>query len=119
MGQNSFTTKERLKKNKLIRDVFDKGGCIRQKSIAVFLLKRAQGDDVNRVSFVVSKNLYNKKPVLRNRLRRILRESYRRTKHMLVPSYDIVILATNLKKGTKSTNIEYELKDAFKRYVKK
>ena len=64
-------------------------------------------------------DLYNKKVVLRNRFKRLLREAYRKTKHLLLPGYDIVILATNIKKNTKSSAVEEEIANAFKKCIKK
>ncbi|MFC1667109.1 ribonuclease P protein component [Candidatus Omnitrophota bacterium] len=115
MKQNSFTMKEHLKKNDLIRDVFDKGAPFKCSLTHIYLLKRNTGSHLNRVAFISRKRLHNKKAVLRNRFRRLLREAYRKTKHLLPGGYDIVILGTNLKKHTKSTAIEREITNAFKK----
>jgi len=115
MKTNSFTRKEHLRKSSLIKDVFKKGVSFKRKSIVVFLLKKESASfHINRVAFISRKTLYNKKLVLRNTIRRLLREAYRRTKSLLPTSYDVVILATNVKKLTKSTILEKEMRDVFK-----
>ena len=119
MGQTSFIKKEHLKSSKSIKNVFDKGIPSRGRLIKVFLLKKETDSHINRVAFIVRKNLCNKKAVLRNRFRRLLREAYRKTKHILPTGYDIVLLATNINKNTKSTVLEREIADAFKKCIKK
>lgn len=118
MRKNSFTRKEHLKKNDSIKHVFDKGTSFRSRSTHIYLLKRNAGPHVNRVAFLIRKKLYNKKIVLRNRFRRVLKEAYRKAKHFLPAGYDILILATNIKKHTKSYLIEKEMADVFKKYSK-
>ena len=115
MRKNSFSKKERLKKNSLIKEVFKKGILFRGRLFEVYFLKRETGPEAKRVAFTVRKNLYNKKPALRNRFRRILREAYRKTKCLLSGRYDIVILGTHLTKHTKSIVIEQEMTYVFKK----
>jgi len=119
MVRSSFTKKEHLKKNKSIREVFDKGICLKGRLFKIFLLKRETGSSVNRVAFVIRKDLYNKKSVLRNRFKRLLREAYRKTKHLLLDGYDIVILATGIRKNTKSAVLEKDMVNVFKTRLKK
>lgn len=119
MSLNSLSKKERLKKNSLIKAVFDKGLCYKHKSVTLYILKRTSDTGINRCAFICRKALYDKKAVLRNRFRRVLREAYRKTKNLLPKGYDIVILATHIKKNTKSTLIESEISDVFKKCFKK
>lgn len=120
MRKNSFKAKEHLKKNSEIKKVFDKGAPFKRKLINVYLLRREKPcSGINRVAFLVRKGLYNKSIVTRNRLRRILREAYRRTKHILPPACDIVLLMKNATRGTRSYIIEKELRDVFKELIKK
>ncbi|MFC1621439.1 ribonuclease P protein component [Candidatus Omnitrophota bacterium] len=119
MKKSSFMRREHLKKNLAIKAVFDKGTRLRGKLVTVFLLRRNNDSDVNRVAFVVRKALYNKKPVLRNRYRRVLREAYRKTKEFMPGGHDMIVMATNLTRQTKSTSLEQELIHVFKKCVKK
>lgn len=118
MGLYSFSIKEHLKKSNSIKIVLDKGICFRSKTINVCLLKRIDSD-VNRAAFICKKNLCQKKAVLRNRFRRILKEAYRKLKYFLPPGHDIVIVGTRVTKETKPLEIEKEITDAFKKYTKK
>ncbi len=74
MGLNSFSRKERLKKNSAIKTVLDNGVCYKSKSINVYILRKPSGD-ANKAAFICKKNLHQKKSVIRNRVRRILREA--------------------------------------------
>ncbi|NQV04456.1 MAG: ribonuclease P protein component [Candidatus Omnitrophica bacterium] len=119
MTKGSFTRKEHLKKNSLIRAVFDKGTPLKAKFITVYILKRKTDTQPNRVAFIIRKRLCDKRAVLRNRFRRVLREAYRRRKHLLSGGHDLIILGATIKKDTKSPVIERELRDVFKKYCKK
>jgi ribonuclease P protein component len=118
MSLHSFSVKERLKKNEAIKAVLDKGICLRSKSVNVYILKK-QDTRVNKAAFICKKTLHQKKSVLRNRVRRLLREAYRQTKQILPAGHDIVIVGTRIAKDTLSTGIERELADVFKKYSKK
>ncbi|MDO8603437.1 MAG: ribonuclease P protein component [Candidatus Omnitrophota bacterium] len=110
--------KERLKKSDAIKAVFDKGVCYKSGLINVYILKRPDVD-INKAAFICKKILHQKKSVLRNRIRRILREAYRKTSHCLPAGNDIVIIGTKITKDTLSTEIERELAGVFKKYSKK
>ena len=119
MKRATFSRKEHLKKNSLIKEVFDRGVSFRARLIKIYILKRDPGERLNRVAFIIQRQAYKKSLVLRNRFRRILREAYRKTKHLLSPGHDIVILANNVRKDTRSITIEKEIKDVFKKCSKK
>ncbi|MDP2921353.1 MAG: ribonuclease P protein component [Candidatus Omnitrophota bacterium] len=124
MGLNSFPLKERLKKNDAIKAVLDNGVFHRARSVNIYILKKAVGDGLkpsptNRAAFICKKSLHQKKSVLRNRIRRILREAYRNTKRILPTGFDIVIVATKVNQSTLSTAIEREIHDVFKKYTDK
>jgi ribonuclease P protein component len=118
MSKESFSRKESLKKSGAIKAVLDNGICHRSQSINVYLLKKP-GISNNKAAFICKKALHQKKAVLRNRVRRILREAYRRTKHVLPEGFDIVIIGTKISQDMLSTEIERELMDVFKKYIKK
>ena len=119
MQKQSFTIKEHLKKNSAIKKVFDKGIAFKRKLVNVYLLKRERPLGTNRAAFLLRKGLYNKSAVTRNRFRRILREAYRKTKHILPPGYDIILLVKNGTMKTTSTVIEQELRNVFKESIEK
>ena len=118
MSLNSFSIKEHLKKSNSLKAVLDKGICFRSKTINICLLKRIDSD-VNKAAFICKKNLCQKKAVLRNRFRRVLKEAYRKSKYSLPPGHDIVIVGTRVTKDTKPLEIEQEITNVFKKYTKK
>ena len=115
----SFDKKESLKKHEEINNVFKKGLVVKGRLVTVFLLKIKLDRSTNRVAFTVKKTLYNKKSVVRNRIRRLLREAYRKTKYLVDPCYDIVLLATNITRDTKYKQLEREVASVFKSSIKK
>ncbi len=118
MNLNSFSRAEHLKKSDDIKAVLDKGVCYKSGPVNVYILKRPDAD-TNKAAFICRKALHQKKTVLRNRIRRILREAYRKTSYFLSEGNDIVIIGTKIIKGTLSTEIERELASVFKKHSKK
>jgi len=78
-----------LKKNYQFRIVYNKGKSVANKSIVLFAYRN--GEDINRFGVSVSKKIGN--AVVRNRIRRRLKESYRRLEAELPRGYDIIALA--------------------------
>ncbi|MCX5687723.1 MAG: ribonuclease P protein component [Candidatus Omnitrophica bacterium] len=118
MNANSFSKKESLKKSGAIKAVLDNGICLRAKSVNIYILKKP-GFGFNKAAFICKKALHQKKSVLRNRVRRVLREAYRKTKYILPIGHDIVIVGTSINQKTLSVKIEREISDVFKKYSKK
>jgi len=119
MQKQSFTREEHLKDSNAIKAVFEKGIVFKARCVNVYLLKRDNDLGLNRAAFTIRKGLHIKKAVVRNRLKRVLREAYRKHKHLLPAGYDIVILAKNMAGYTKSSIIEGELAYVFKEDIKK
>ena len=117
--RHAFLKNERLKKKETIKNVFDRGALFKGRLINIFILKRGADSCANRAAFIIRKNSYNKRAVLKNRVKRLLREGYRKTKHLLPPGYDIIVLATHIKKDIKSIDVEKDLADVFKKNIKK
>ena len=86
--RETFGKREKLKRKKLIRQLFAEG-----KSISVFPIKlvylQAEHESTSKIQAGVSvSKRHFKKAVARNRIKRLLRESYRRNKHLLYASDD-------------------------------
>ena len=102
-----------LKKNYEFKNVLSKGKFFVGKQVSVYVLKNRK--DINVIGIAVA----NKKcgAVLRNRIKRLIRENYRILKNDLKQGYDIVFLWT--KKGeAKEANyyiIQNDLIKAFKK----
>lgn len=79
----------RLKKNKDFRKVYSRGRSFADRKIVVYLYKNDQ--DESRIGFSVSKKVG--KAVIRNRIRRILKEICRLNRPKIKKGYDIIIIA--------------------------
>ena len=77
-----------LKLNHIFRRLYRSNG---QANSCLVLYARKNRTDTNRVGITVSKKLG--KAVVRNRVRRRLREAYRLNEERFLPGWDIVIVA--------------------------
>lgn len=80
-----------LKKNSDFEHVFKKGRYIAAPHIVIYMLEN--GGKTNRIGITVTKKIG--KSVERNRLRRLIRENYRRIEGKIRTGLDIVIVARN------------------------
>jgi len=93
---------ERIKKNREIQAIFEGG---RRAVNPYFALHYSQnGLPHNRVGAVAGRKLGG--AVVRNRLKRLLREVYRRNKHTLCPGYDLVLVARSKMLGIGLPQVE-------------
>lgn len=81
--------RHRLRRNRDFRRVYRKGDAVPGRYVVVFK-RRKKGDSGLRIGFSVSKKVG--KAVVRNRVKRILREVCRRNIDSIVDSYDIVVI---------------------------
>lgn len=80
---------EKLRKNKEYREVYKKGKSMANKLLIICFMKNYKKE--NRIGFTVSKKVG--KSVVRNRVRRILKENYRLNYGKLKKGYNIVFIA--------------------------
>jgi ribonuclease P protein component len=92
-GREKFGKHERLIKTKDFRKVYEKGHKVFSGSAAIMILKNGLGH--NRLGFSISKRNF-KHAVTRNRIRRLFREVYRKSKKDLRTGFDLVLI---IKKG--------------------
>ncbi|MCG2461817.1 ribonuclease P protein component [Flavobacteriaceae bacterium F89] len=79
----SFPKKEKLKRKKLLEQLFETGMGINSYPVKLIYLKTELPEDVQvQAGVTVSKRNF-KKAVQRNRIKRLLRESYRLNKHLV------------------------------------
>ncbi|HOA79494.1 MAG TPA: ribonuclease P protein component [Defluviitaleaceae bacterium] len=78
-----------LKKNHQFRIVYNKGTSTANRLLVMYLLKN--GKDINRLGISVSKKVGNS--VVRNRITRLIKESYRMLEDNIDRGWDIIIIA--------------------------
>ncbi|SCG84570.1 ribonuclease P [Proteiniborus sp. DW1] len=81
--------KLRLKSNRDFRKTYDKGKSFANKYLVIFFVKN--GLENSRVGVAVTKKLGNS--VIRNRVRRRIREAYRLNEYKVKQGYDIIFLS--------------------------
>ena len=79
----SYGKKEKLKRRKLLEEIFSKGKSFTIHPIKVFYLRPSQALDFPVKAGVGVSSKYFKKAVHRNRIKRLLREAYRTEKILL------------------------------------
>ena len=80
---------ESLKKNYQFRFVYNRGKSIANRLLGMYVVRN--GTDGNRFGISVSKKVGNS--VVRSRITRLLRESYRLSESKFLAGYDIVVIA--------------------------
>lgn len=80
-----------LKKNEDFRKVYQKRKSMANKLLIIYISENEY--EFNRVGFTVSKKVG--KSVVRSRVKRLLKESYRLNSEKVVQGYDIIFVARN------------------------
>lgn len=94
-----------IKLNRDFRRLYAKGKSAAGGFVVVYASRNKRG--VNRVGFTVSKSLGN--AVMRNRTKRLMRESYRLIEDKLDIGYDMIIVARNRAAGKTYSQISKDL----------
>ena len=81
------------------------------KLLIIYILKNKYG--YNRVGFTVSKKVG--KSVIRNRVKRLLRESYRLNEEKILQGYDIIFIARNTASKASYKKIENAMMHLFRK----
>lgn len=80
---------ESLRKNFQFRYVYNRGKSLANRHLVMYVIKN--GRNINRLGISVSKKVG--KSVIRSRVTRLIRESYRLTEPKVSRGYDIVVIA--------------------------
>ena len=96
---------ESLKKNKDFQYIYRKGTSYANKYLVMYVLENGTGQ--NRLGISVSKKVGNS--IVRHRLTRLIRESYRLQEEHFKRGLDIVVIARNSAKGKSYHDIESAL----------
>lgn len=84
-----------LKKNYQFRVVYNRGKSVANKYLVLFVLKSK--DDYNKLGVSISKKVG--KSVARNRIRRLIKESYRALEKDVKTGYDMIVIARQPSNG--------------------
>lgn len=96
---------ESLKKNILFRNVYNSGKSYANKYLIMYIVKN--GLSFNRIGISVSKKVGNS--VVRHRVKRLIKESYRLNEEKLKSGYDIVVVARQSVKDRRYSEVENAL----------
>ena len=96
---------ESLKKNYQFRFVYNRGKSIANRLLVMYVVRN--GTDGNRFGISVSKKVGNS--VVRSRITRLLRESYRLSESKFLAGYDIVVIARASAKDATYREVESAL----------
>ena len=97
--------KRKLSKTSEFKKVFSEGRRIEGKNLIIFILKNDY--DFNRLGIIVKKEIG--KAVVRNKIKRRLKETSRLLNMKLLPGYDIIVLAKNNIREANYFEICYDL----------
>ena len=100
-----------LKKNYEFSRVYKKGSFFVGKFMVLYIIKNRR--QINRLGLTTSKKVG--KAVKRNRLRRLLRESYRVYEEFIENGYDIVFVARSTEDLPDFNTVKKEMKFLFKK----
>lgn len=103
---------ETLKKNYEFKNIMDRGKFYPGKYICIYVLKNT---NQNEIGIAISKKAGN--AVWRNKIKRLIRESYRKKEEKIKEEYSIVFLwkKNNEKKQISFWEINEEIEKLFKR----
>ena len=97
--------KRKLLKTSEFKKVFSEGSRSEGKNLIIFILKNDYG--FNRLGIIVKKEIG--KSVVRNKIKRRLKETSRPLNKKLLPGYDIIVLAKNNIREASYFEICYDL----------
>lgn len=86
---------ESLKKNKEFQTVYKSGSSCANKYLIMYIYENQM--QKNRIGISVSKKVGNS--VVRHRIKRLIRESYRLNEQKFKTGYDVIIIARGMAKG--------------------
>jgi ribonuclease P protein component len=91
--------------------IYNKGKSVVERYIVLFFKKN--GLSYNRIAFLASKKVGNS--VVRNRARRLMKESYREVKENLATGYDFIFIARKTICNLKCADVKKSMEAAIKK----
>lgn len=101
-----------LRKKSDFSSIYKKGKSVGDRYVVLFYIKN-DGRGFSKLAFLASKKVG--KAVIRNRARRLMRESYRELSQCLSPEYDYIFIARNTIQGKKCQDVKKSMESAAKR----
>jgi len=115
MEEQTFKKKERLRLKRNFKNVFEKGGRLINNNFVIIYVRNAM--DYNRIAIIVNKKFGN--AVVRNLVKRYIREIYRTNKTFFPIGYDFVFIPRKeLSKNFKKIDY-FQMKDLILKLVRK
>ncbi len=111
-GLDTLIFTESLKKNYKFRLVYNKGKSIANRTLVMYILKC--GENKNYFGITVGKKVGNS--VVRSRVTRLIRESYRLSEKNIKSGYNIVVIARVNAKESSFDEINKSLNHLFKKH---
>lgn len=103
-----------IKKNFQFRFVYNKGKSLANRLLVMYVVKNKKYTDTNRLGISVSKKVG--KSVVRSRVTRLIKESYRLSEEDIKQGYDIVVIARVSAKGADYKEINKALLSLLKKH---
>ena len=103
---------ESLRKNFQFRHVYNRGKSLANRHLVMYVIKN--GKNINRLGISVSKKVG--KSVVRSRVTRLIRESYRLTEEKVAHGYDIVVIARASANGASYQEISRSLSHLLRKH---
>ncbi len=100
-----------LRRKKDFSSIYNKGKSVGERYVVVFF--RKNGLAYNRTAFLASKKVG--KSVIRNRARRLMKESYREVGERIDIGYDLIFIARNSILNVKCGDVRRSMESALKR----
>lgn len=94
-----------LKKKKEFNHVFKKGKSYVTRNLVVYIVENNL--NYNRLGFIISKKVGNS--VTRNRIRRLLKESYRKNRDKIDQGFDLIFIVRHRAAGITYKQVKKEL----------
>ena len=103
-----------IKKNFQFRFVYNKGKSLANRLLVMYVVKNKKYTDTNRLGISVSKKVG--KSVVRSRVTRLIKESYRLSEEDIKQGYDIVVIARGSANGADYKEINKALLSLLKKH---
>ena len=101
----------RIKKNAEFRAVYRRGKSFSNNLLVLYVYRNKKS--INRLGISVSKKVG--KSVIRNRIKRLIKENFRLNIEEIKVGYDLVFIARNLSNGKSYIEIENSMKNLIKK----